>query len=809
MEWASQRVKQSIRRMLRRPFFTLAVIGLFGLAGGLNTIVFSILNVVVFQAAPFPQADRLFKISCSTSAFPQGTACSVPVAVNLRQQSSATDDLTYYSTDTAIAAYGNREERLISVANVSSSFFSTLRRWPEKGRWFMTADNTALTNNLVVLSHSLWQKYFEGQSDILGVTISLNNKPFIVCGIMPSDFTFPDSQTDAWILDPLTVRSLEDVGLWQSTAIIRLKDQATQQTLRTELNVIAKRLSSGSSSDSGLAFSSVPMRTFVLGEGAHAIWLLFAATTCLLVLVGGSLVNLLALENISGYDDQLVRMTLGASRTRLLGECIGESLVPAMLASMAALAFAYGGLHLFQAATEDWGISRSELATIGPREWSYCICMSAIVFLVSALLAFWPLIHTPSLLVGRRSLSATKGHDQIQWRVLQAGAIILQLSMASVLLSSASAAARTLWDLLNPPLGFDSSHLVAFEFDPNHEKDSLLATYAFFHSLLADIMEMKGVDGAAMSSSPPLSGIVQEFLIPIFDPVHNWKNNSLTQIQSVSKDYFTVMKIPLLAGRTFTQTDNKSSLCVAVANQTFARSLLGLAVASNAIGRTVSGNGEMGGKAQKCSIVGVVGDIHDFGVEQPATPEIYFSDSQRPDTNRTLLVRTEHEATLIPIIRQIIQQREGFRRVLVVSTIRQFIGSQTSRPRILSNLVLLFAFAAFVVSIVGIFAIADYFVGEKRTEIAIRLVLGAERSGVVRLILSNFLPIVSFGIALGAVLAYGADRALLHTIDGLPSISISTLALAALILEVSCAFACALPVAMLNIQNVNSLLRSE
>jgi len=312
-----------------------------------------------------------------------------------------------------------------------------------------------------------------------------------------------------------------------------------------------------------------------------------------------------------------------------------------------------------------------------------------------------------------------------------------------------------------------------------------------------------------MSSFPPLSGTVQEVFVPVFDSTGNWKRGSLTQIQSVSKGYFDVMKIPLLIGRTFMEADNESSACVAVANQTFVRSFFGFSVLANAIGRFVSGNGEMGDKAKKCSIVGVVGDIHDFDVEQPATPEIYFSDLQRPDINRTLLVRADREAGLIPFIRQMIQQREGSRRVLIVSTIRQFIGSLTSRPRIISNLVLLFAFAAFAVSIVGVFAIANYFVGEKRTEIAIRLVLGAKRSGVLRLILWNFATMVSFGIALGAFLAYGADHVLFRSVYGLPSISVSTVTLVALILEISCAIACALPVALLKIQNLSTLLRSE
>ena len=800
--------KYAIRKMRRRVFFSFAVVGLFAVAGGANTVLFSILDSVLLQATPFPEADRLFDVKCRTTAFSQYGSCSTPVAVGLRDQSTLVKELAYYSESQTTLEYDDSDPKFLSVAMVSSSFFSTLGVWPARGRWFMSADNLVQPNSMVILSDATWQDYFGMRSDIVGLHVFLDKMPFVVCGVMPRGFTFPDSEVEAWVLDPLRPAALEDEGLWASSVVLRLSDNADQRHLRAQLGVIADRLSKDSTHRAGLGFEIAPLRDVVIGaEQRRAVWILFVCTACVVVLVTANLANLTTARNLADLDTDLVRVALGATRARLMKEHVIESLIFSAPAAAFALFLAYLTLQ-FLHYLGGLGISRWELAVIGTRSSAYCVGITILVFCVSGFLSFWPLSYTASSLVtGRRSVGVLSG-GKPRWYILQRQSVILQLAFATILVLTAASAFRMVWRLLSIPIGFESKNLVAFIFDPESIQGNSASAYGFVRPLLEEVGRVPHVSGAAMASFPPLGGGAMRF-IPVYTDGAWTRVPKLAETENVSRGYFEVTKIPLLTGRGFADTDDSSRPCVATANLSFVHAYLRLDHISDALGRLVSGNGRTDAKAEKCSIIGVVGDTRDLNVERAPLPELYFSDLQHFDRNRALLVRTEREASAIPLVRAMIKRQAPTWKVALISPVGGFLQSQTRRVRLLGYQLLLFSFIAYTVSIVGTFAIVHFWVEARRRDIGVRLALGARHKDVLRIVIQQFVGVVVLGAGAGILLAYFLRRMLSAWTGELPAIDFQTSVATIFIVVLSALAACVYPVFLVDAEDLNSLLRSE
>ena len=794
--------------MKRRPLFTLLVIALFAIGIGTNAVLFSVLDATVIEATPFPKAEHLFHIACRTADFVQFGGCSVPTAVELRQQGGAVNELTYYSESQNILDYGG-EAHFLDTAWVSSSFFTTLQRWPSKGRWFMADDDTGLSNNLVILSDATWLSHFGGRTDIVGLTIFLDKKPFVVIGVMPPGFTFPVSRVEAWVLSPLTVASMEDrsvVGNWDIVA--RARDNTDLKELQAALGVVAYRVSATSVNSRGADFQTVPLRDVVLERSERrTIWILFLGTVFLLGLVTANLVNLLSARNSFEAAHHLIRKVYGATTGRLFREYVVEHLVLAVPALGSGLIFAYAGLKIM-GAMGGMGISRWELATIDSRTIGYAVLLATIVVGLSGIVSFWPFVHSPSTFLHRRSLAGSAPLVRMGSHKVQRGFVIVQLFLAVVLLLTATSAVAALWQLLEVPLGFGSQDLIGVIFEPqSEESDSQFqANSSLFAPLLDDIQSLPGVSGAAISSFSPFGGGFMASFAVYNKGQWVW-TRPVVEKEVISPSYFDVMKLPLLRGRTFTTGDTRSAPCVAIVNELFANSFLGL---RNAIGGIVSGNGKTGESARKCAIVGVVGNVRDLALERNPAPEIYFSDLQIPSTDQAIVVRAGmHSAGFIALLRAVVRKREPNRGVVQISTLRSSILDATRQPRVTAFEVSFFAMTAYIVCLLGVFAIANYFVGERQSEIGIRLALGAQRVSILKMMVGQFAGLVTLGVALGALLAYLLNHIISARIGVIPGIHTQVSLVTVVFLWSSALLACVYPIWILRTDDLSSLLRSE
>jgi predicted permease len=555
-----------------------------------------------------------------------------------------------------------------------------------------------------------------------------------------------------------------------------------------------------------LAFEITPIRQLVLGSSARVIWLLFIGTHCLLVIVIIYIANLLAARSVASYDSHVLRMALGATRARLLREHVTDHVLFAIPACLVGLGIAAAALRVFHV-MGGLEISRAELAEIGARACLYAASLSLLTLTVSTLLSLAPVVFTARLPTARGALAMDSQIGMVRMGGLQRASVIVQLSLAMILVVMAASGVKLLVHLHHLPLGFEARDLVAvaFESAPS-DSASLARSYAFFHSLLGDIRQLPGVEGVAMASFAPLAGALVVPSLPIQDRLGEWTRTSVVKLQTVSADYFGVLRIPLVAGQGFGDEHDQAGPCVAIANESFAVLLGG---PKAAIGRVLSANGATGEMAHRCSISGVVGDVRDVGVEEQPAPAVYFLDKQRPDENRTLLIRTAHGTRIVPLLRAMVSTSDPSRRIRSVATVMQYVEGSTQRPRLLSYQILFFAIVGYMISLMGAFGVVDYFVGERRTEIGIRLALGAERLTILRVVAREFAPAAGLGAALGALLSYGASRASSAWISELSPVASPGWSFMVGLLGVSVLVAAAWPIVTLRTADVSGLLRHE
>jgi putative ABC transport system permease protein len=793
------------RKIVRRPAHALVIAVLLGLPVGVSTAVFSILDATVLDAVPFPDAGQLYVVKCRTQGARVAGACPVYAAAAIQQDGGRLiDELAYFSHGPSRLEVRGNDTETLPTRKVSSSFFSALRLAPEYGRWFLSSDN-ATGDQLAVLSYRTWKTTFEAKLEVLGSTILLDGVPYVVVGVMPEKFAFPDAKVGAWVLDPLTVKRIENAGLFDSTILARIGDRTTADELRARLEVISHRLSNDLNR-SNLTIEIEPFRDVVIGPTAKVVYALLAGTYLVLLTVAGNLLNLMSARNIGSTMEQEVRLALGASSARLALVHIIEHVLIAMPAALLGMGVAASLLRIFGDLAAI-GMSRAELAVVGLRAAIHAGVLAGVVLVAAAALSRSPLsgslralsigANSPMMLGGRRST-----------RALRQSSLAVQLCLAMVLATIAMSALQLLWQIRSLPLGFEPNDLVGVALEPAKGGDSAQRALqdALINSVVPDVQRVAGVEGVATASFVPLTGATIVPFVPTEDSSKNWTMTPNVSLHTVSANYFEVLRIPLLAGRTFSGSDGPQSPCVAIINRTFAGPLGG---DTAAVGRTISANRSMDKDAERCSIIGVVSDVRDQRVDDPAIATLYFFDQQRVDENRVVLARSSAGGRVVTDLRRLVAGGLKASKVSTGVRVSDYVEGATRRRRLMSYQILLFAVTGFAAAMFGVAAMSSYFVHRRRAEIGVRMALGAARSHVLKALMrESTLPAVA-GLASGALLVYWGHRAYLAWFAELKPLSGTEVTLAGGVLMGCVVLASIWPAARVPTRDIRPLLRSE
>ena len=777
-------VRYAVRSFNRHR--TLATVAVFTLALGIGgaTAVFSVVDAVILRPLPFDQPDRLVRIWELT---PDGNrfSFSEPTYLDLRAQSRTLREVAAYSDlgSRAILADGGDPER-IAVVPVSASLGAVLGVQPSIGRMFTPDEDRPGTSvRGVLLSDRLWRRRFDADPQVLGTPIRLDDRPFVITGVMPPRFDFPGG-TDAWIAlgaDPNRDRDDKELAV-----VGRLAPGATLEQADGELRDFARRISEARpASNAGWSADVVPFHEWIVGPGyRRAVWVLFAAVGLLLLLACANVANLLLAYAASRQVEIRLRAALGAARGRLIRQLLTESALLALLGTAAGVLLALWSLDLVRALGGD-RMPRLADIRVDEKVLAFACAAGALSCVLSGLV---PALHAAR--VDLRSSMDEDARITSGGQRLRSSLVVVEVALSLLLLVGAGLLANSFVRLVRVDAGFDASGVLAMkiELPPARYADARVA--GFYADLLDRLRAVPGVVAAGATSTNPFRQSGFSNSVTPEERAVDAPASGLVQAgwRSVTPGFFEAMGIPVLGGRTFTAGDRAGADRVVVVTARLARRLW---PDTSPIGRRIYWGGTTG---RTRTVIGVVGDIRDVALEAEPPPLLFLPHAQVDLPGMTVIVRTTPEARgLEGQLRAAVRESDAGLPAPPVFDVAVSRADVMAGPRFNLSLLSGFAAIALVLAMTGVYGMLSFTVAERRREIAVRLALGADQARIARLLLSNGIRLAALGIAAGTLAGISATRALSALLFGVTPTDPATFAAAALGLLGIAAVTCYLP----------------
>ena len=745
-------------RMMRKNagFATIAVLTL-ALGIGANTAIFSVVHAVLLRPLPYPQGQQLVFIR--QQAQREGIddiGFSAHEIQDDREQNRTLSGVAEYHNMSFIL-FGHGDPDRVRAAVVSANYFDLFGVKPLLGRTFLPDDDTLGAPPVLILSYDYWKTNFGSDPAIVGKTFEMNDKVHTVVGVLPPVPQYPVESDVYMPTAACPFRSsktfIENRDLRMMEAFGRVKPGVTIGEARADLATISDRLKSeypkSYPEQMGYAAVTSPLREELTHDARPTLLILLAAAGFVLLIACANVANLTLARTSRRERELAVRTALGAGRGRLLRQLLTESLILALMGGLLALVFASNSLQLLA----DFA------ARLTPRAHEIRMDTGALLFTLAAALGTSLVFGTLAALVSRANLTSglkegTSGAGTGRRKNRVRGALIIsQIAFSFVLLIGAGLMLRSLQKLLTVDAGFSAQRVLAmrttFSFSKYASRDQLTVVG---NKVLDHVQAVPGVLSASLSSVYPLeheaivagaSAFSGPFRIEGRD-LNPGEAPPVTGQVVVSPEYFQTLGIPLRAGRLLTDADDGKHLSVALINEAAQRQFW---PHEDPIGKRVKGENS----TEWTTVVGVVGDVRDFGLEHPATAEFYVPQGEAASPN-TLLVRTAADpASVASAVASAVHEVDSQAAVTHVLTLEQARSESTAAPRVIASLLAIFGALALLIAGAGIGGIMALAVSQRVKEIGVRMTLGAQPSAILRMILSQSLLLAAAGVAIGAL----------------------------------------------------------
>ena len=796
MEALLQNLRYAIRRLAAAPGFTAVAALTLALGIGANTAIFSVLDGVLLRPLPYASPDRLFTLPHNLSPPELADAA----AVTRSFESMGGTAINPFDIQTGA-------EPVQGIAAMTSgALFETLGVRPALGRTLNRQDDRPGGERVVVLGHSLWQRVWGGDRSIVGKSILLGGAKWTVVGVMGADFALPEQKVDLYV--PLWVGypvAAPERGVHFLRPVFRLKPGVTVSAARADLDAAFRELGRRyPESDKGLQADLAGLLDSVVGDGRRSLAILAGAVGLVLLISCANLANLQMTNVLARAPELSIRVALGASRRRILGQILTESAVLALLG---------GGLGFLLSA---WGVEAllSRFPDALPRLSNVGANVRVASFTFAASLAASVLFGiAPAWQASGRQFGTLLGSTQSgglrDARTARGTLVVTEIALALVLLVGAGLLLRVLWRLQNVAPGFRVEGLVAARIDLPASRYEKKDTQSAFRRRLLEALSAEPGVRAALVSELPMSGdaLDHDALIDGAPPVAPGDEPSLYS-RSILGDYFGVMGIPLRAGRFLTEADREGAPLVGVINEALARRFF---PGSDPIGRRVRWARMQ--EVHWITIVGVAGDVRHFGLADADQPAIYTPFVQADqDWKRwsELVVRGPGgPAALESAVRRRLHAVDPMLPITRIRTVDRVVSESLTRQRFGAELLSIFAGSALVLSCVGIFGVMWAAVRRRRAEIGVRMALGAAPGRVVREVLGDGLRMIALGIGIGLAAALVLTRWMGSLLVGVPPTDPATFASVAAVLAAAALLACWIPARVAARTDPMTALRSE
>ena len=750
LETALQDTRYAVRMLWRSPSFTAAAALTLAIGIGVNSAMFAVVYAVLIRPLPYPDADRLYLLF-QTSGRAGRTRVTPLDFVDIHAQTRSIRTAAVVGNGFTFTGGGDPE--LVIGQLVSGEFFGLLGVMPALGRTFGTAEEAAARNDVIVLSHGLWQRRFGGDPNIVGRAITANSRPFIVVGVMKPDFAYRGSRYQFWVPLPLRGANPDKLPISRNSRYVqvlaKLNPGVSREAAAAELRSVAgvlKQAYPDVHPNTSFILSSLTEET--VGDVRDALRLLFAAVLLVLLMACGNVTSLLLARLTVRGAEVLVRAALGASRGRLVRQFVIETVVLYAIGTIAGVVLAAWLLNLLRTFGPESIPRVTEVGFAMP-----VVAFTCLTSLVAALVfGFVPAVQATrdASASAMRARTATAGRSH---RRVRSTIVVAQVAVALCLLAGASLVARSLLNLERVDKGFDPDRRLTFNVViPAARFAEAPAMHVFYRRLVEAIAARPEFPNVGTTTAFPLSGQDLENGFAVDGYVAATPDQEpVAALRGVSPGYTAAMGIPIRSGRAFTPADDERGAPVVLVNETFVRRYF---AGRRAVGGRVSIGGPEGPWR---TVVGIVADVRHRALTTEARPEVLVPWLQLDagflsawGRSISFVVRTDMEpAAAAGMIRSQVRGVDANTPVIELRPVSELIDLSVAEPRFRTILLSSFALTSLCLAAVGIFGVLSFLVSERTREIGIRMALGARPRTIFRDVLAQGSWLVAIGSALG------------------------------------------------------------
>ncbi|MFY9609359.1 MAG: ABC transporter permease [Blastocatellia bacterium] len=790
MEGFWQDLRYGTRMLVKKPGFTLIAVITLALGIGANTAIFSVINAVLLRPLPYVEADRLIWLTEREEQIPTRWI-SYPNFLDWQARSQSFEAMATIR-GWQMTMTGDGEAQSVTARMITSDYFRVMRAHPLLGRDFIADQDKFGAPGVTVLSHVFWQSQFGGDPEIVGKTITLNNLPFTAVGIMPPEFQH-QGPPSVWVL---AEQYAAPRGGWfdrstrvAGSVIARLKRGVTIDQARADMNSVQEQLiAEHPIHNGGNTIQLVSLHDSIVGDTRPSLLLLFGAVGLVLLIACANVANLLLARGATRQKEFAIRTALGASRWRVLRQLLIESVL---------LGIAGGGLGLLLAS---WGVEllikfapqdlpRLAGVTIGGPVLGFTLALSALTGIVFGLAPAWQGTKTDlqeALKEGGRSVSDSRGGR------LRNAFVVSEVALAVVLLVGAGLLIKSLARLFASNPGFNAENVATMQLLPREAYTSRPKLMEFHTQLLERISALPGVEAVCVGNGdlPGLEPGWQNDINPEINGQYQQINpGELINVDwgIVTADYFKTMRIPIKLGRTFSAQEVALGTPVVLVDEQLASRFW---PDGAALGKHIKYDGPV-----PHEIIGVVGDVRNYGSEALGRIKIYTPFGRAPLPRSTLAVRTADidPSNIVPAIKSEVQAINPNVPISETATLEGLLARHIAPRRFNTWLLGLFAAVALLLAAIGIYGVMSYAVMQRTREIGIRIALGAQTGQVLKLVLGQGMRLIGLGVAAGLLAAVALTRLMASLLFGVSATDPVTFVAMAILLSGVALLACYVP----------------
>lgn len=793
-----QDVRYGLRSLLRSPGFTVVAVLTLALGIGATTAIYTVVDTVLLRPLGVADAERLvvlreYETGEEVTPPRQGGTVSPANFFDWQAQAQSFSSMAYF-VQRPLNLTGDGEPQQAQVQLVSANFFNTLGVQPVRGRGFRPDEDAPGERNLnfgnvAVISHGLWQNRYGGDPAILGKTIQVAGDPYEVVGVMGPDVRVMDQKPDLWIPVGIMRGNRTTMGRF-ITGVGRLKPGVSFEQAQQEMTVIGRRLQAAYPEfNAKMAIDLVTMREQVVGDVRPALLVLLAAVGVLLLIASTNVANLLLGRASARRQEIAVRLSLGATRARLVRQLLTESMVLSLVGGIVGVAAAAAGTRaLVRALPESLQLPRLDVVSLDGRVLAVALGVTLLTGILFGL--------APALVSSRTDLQGalrdsgrgnTSGRAPMRLRSLL---VVSEVALALMLLVSAGLLLRSFQKLQAVDTGIRPEGVLTLRMElggPAYREDA--AATNFVAQLLPALKGLPGVQSVGTVSHLPLTeGKTGHTAYRPDRPAPEAGQEPAVDIRVVGGDYFAAQGVRLLRGRTFDERDDAGAAPTFVINETVAKEQF---PNEDPIGKQF---GYPWPEMIQGEIIGVVADVHETSITDKPAQAVYRNYPQWPGSTLNVLLRTTGDPmALARAAQDQVHRIDPNLPVASVRTMESVVSEATARPRLSSYLLAGFAGMALLLAAIGLYGVISYGVVQRRGEIGVRVALGANRGSILGLIVKQGMLLTAVGLVVGLVGAFALTRLLRSLLFGVTTSDPVTFLAVPLVLAAAALLASYLP----------------